>query len=166
MRFELLDRGRQDRPNPHWSGSCWQVSKSAEISHSDPLARRCSAVRGVFSGRMPLTQRARSRETPLSNRSRVGPPRSPSSSSDAPRSRNVACVPCSRTSEPIRLSSAVGKSGHTTGSKCSRRRTAVSVRKSRPQTRCHRSWSLILPNYYHAGIIRKRNPPPQYLNVV
>jgi hypothetical protein len=57
-------------------------------------------------------------------------------------------------------------SGHTTGSKCSRRRTAVSVRKSRPQTRCHRSWSLILPNYSSCGHYTKEEPAPQYLNIV
>ena len=55
----------------------------------------------------PLRQRARSCETPSGNRPRVGPPRSPASSSDAPRSKTVAGGPCSRTSEPIRLSSAV-----------------------------------------------------------
>jgi hypothetical protein len=54
------------------------MSRSAEISHSDPTARMCSALCGIFSG-MPLTQRARSRETPSGNRPRVGPPRSPSS---------------------------------------------------------------------------------------
>ncbi len=53
-----------------------------------------------------LRQRARSRETPSSSRPRAGPPRSPSSSSGAPRSRIVAGVPCSKTSEPIRLSHA------------------------------------------------------------
>jgi hypothetical protein len=50
-----------------------------------------------FSGiRMPLRQRARSREVPSSNPPRAGPLRSPSLSSDALRSRTVACVPCSR----------------------------------------------------------------------
>ena len=52
----------------------------------------------------PLRQRARSCGTPLGSRPRAGPPRSPSSSSAAPRSRIVAGVPCSRTSEPIHLS--------------------------------------------------------------
>ena len=52
----------------------------------------------------PLRQRARSCETPSSNRPRVGPRRSPSSSSDAPRSRTAADVPCSRTSGSSRLS--------------------------------------------------------------
>jgi hypothetical protein len=50
-----------------------------------------------------LGQRARSRETPSGSRPRVGPPRSPSSSSDAPRSRTVAYVPCSRISGSTRL---------------------------------------------------------------
>jgi hypothetical protein len=49
---------------------------------------------------------------------------------------------------------------HTTGSKYSRRRTAVSVRKSRPQTRCHRSWSLILPKYSSCGHYTKEELAP------
>ena|SRR5947209_4858437 len=64
----------------------------------------------------PLRQRARSSETPSSNRPRVGRHRSPSSSSDAPRSRTVVCVPCSRISGSIRLWFAARKSGHTRGS--------------------------------------------------
>jgi hypothetical protein len=53
---------------------------------------------------MSLRQRARSCETPLGNRPRVGPPRSPASSSGAPRSRTVGDVRCSKTSEPTHLS--------------------------------------------------------------
>jgi hypothetical protein len=62
---------------------------------------------GIPTVGMPLRQRARSCETPSSSRPIVGPRRSPSSSSDAPRSKIVAGVRCSRTSEPIRLSHAV-----------------------------------------------------------
>lgn len=60
----------------------------------------CSGI----SSRNALRQRARSSETPSSSRPRVGPPQSPASSSAVPRSRTVACVSCSKTSEPIRLS--------------------------------------------------------------
>jgi hypothetical protein len=70
---------------------------------------------------MPLGQRARSRETPSNSRPRASPPRSPSSSSDARRSRTVACVPCSKTSASIRLLYATRTSGHTTHSKLPRR---------------------------------------------
>ena len=66
------------------------------------VAPTCPTIRGVspIIG-MPLRQRARSWGTLSSNRPIVGPPRSPASSSGAPRSKIVVGVPCSRTSEPI-----------------------------------------------------------------
>src|SRR5215831_6702540 len=77
-----------------------------EISHSDAIARYAPDYKGRLSTETPLRQRARSCETPSGNRPRVGPRRSPASSSDGPRSKIVAYVPYSRTSEPIRLLSA------------------------------------------------------------
>ena len=93
-----------------------------------------------------LRQRARSRETPSGNRPRVGPPRSPASSSGAPRSRIVACVPCSRTSGSIRLSYAARMSGHTRGS-AHRGRASGLVRALRSQIHGHRLRCSQLPRY-------------------
>ena len=74
------------------------MSRSGEVSRSG-RPPECAQPSEGFSGRgMPLGQRARSCETPSSNRPRVGPPRSPASSSGAPRSRTVGDVRCSRTS--------------------------------------------------------------------
>ena len=52
----------------------------------------------------PFRERARSCETPSSNRPIVSPRRSPSSSSGGLRSRTPGGVRCNRTSEPIHLS--------------------------------------------------------------
>ena len=80
--------------------------RPVEISHSDRSPNRLR-LSGCLTIGTPLGQRARSRETLSSNRPRVGPLRSPASSSGVPRSRIVACARYSRTSEPIRPSHAV-----------------------------------------------------------
>jgi len=67
------------------------------------LDRCAPASKDLPSSGMPLRQRARSYGTPLGSQPIGGPPRSPASSSAAPRSRTGVCVPCNRTSEPIRL---------------------------------------------------------------
>ena len=81
------------------------ASRAFEMAMPPRRSSLPSRLRSVsLTTETPLRQRARSREMPSSNRPRVGPPRSPASSSDVPRSRTVACVPCSRTAEPIHLS--------------------------------------------------------------
>ena len=94
-----------------WQGSAISYGSAGphriEISHSDANARYPPISRGVCGPGMPPRQRARSCVTPSGNRPRVGPPRLPESSSGARRSKTVAGVPYSRTSEPIHRSSAV-----------------------------------------------------------
>src|SRR5277367_1904974 len=81
------------------------VRRVIQLFRLDPVGSRYGDVPAE---QTPLRQRARSRETPSSNRPRVvGPRRSPSSSSDVLRSRTVVYAPCSRTSEPIHLSHAM-----------------------------------------------------------
>jgi hypothetical protein len=77
--------------------------RAAEIFAFRPEHPNMVNPRGVSTTKTPFRQRARSCETPSGSRPRVGPPRSPASSSGAPQSRTVACGPWSRTSEPIHL---------------------------------------------------------------
>jgi hypothetical protein len=108
--FLLRAMPRQSDPRKlrSWPVLFWAVLRASStvpqrgFEDRDSARLQSSRYReGISSTEMPLGQRARSREMPSGDRPRVGPPRSPSSSSDAPRSRTVADVPCSRTSEPI-----------------------------------------------------------------
>jgi hypothetical protein len=113
--FRIAGSRRTLQAEPSFDRPFWRCPASAAISPSEPPSECCSAIGVSLPPKLPLRQRARSCETPLGNRPRVGPPRSPSSSSDALRSRTVACAPCSRTSESSRLLYAARMSGHTTG---------------------------------------------------
>jgi len=77
------------------------LRRKAVIQLSD-LTRWAPATGGcLYEEKRRLRQRARSYETPLSSRPTGGPPRSPASSSGAPRSRTAVRVPCSRTSASL-----------------------------------------------------------------
>jgi hypothetical protein len=110
--FLLRAMPRQSDPRKlrSWPVLFWAVLRASStvpqrgFEDRDSARLQSSRYReGISSTEMPLGQRARSCETPSSNRPRVGPPRSPASSSGAPRSKTVAGAPCSRTSEPIHL---------------------------------------------------------------
>jgi hypothetical protein len=87
------------------------VIQLSDLTRWAPATGGCLYEENAESGSV----HARMRETPLSSRPTGGPPRSPASSSDGPRSRTAACVPCSRTSESIRLLYAARMSGHAIG---------------------------------------------------